>query len=91
MALQNTNGDFVLGQGAISEVAVEYFKQSVGIESPVQSENFQDLDFLMLNDAQANTLEQPINSDIIFKTLKSIKRNKAPGPDGFTVEFFLAC
>lgn len=51
----------------------------------------QDLDCPIQTDVQALALEQPICSNIIFKTLKSMKRNKAHGPDGFTVEFFLSC
>lgn len=28
--------------------------------------------------------------DLVYKTLKTMKRTKAPGPDGFAVEFFYA-
>ncbi|XP_074374868.1 uncharacterized protein LOC141716183 [Apium graveolens] len=43
-----------------------------------------------LNEAQSNALVEPIIDLIIFMTLKSMKHNKAPGPDGVNVEFFLA-
>lgn len=43
-----------------------------------------------ISDTHASRLLAPVTPELILKTLKSMKRNKAPGPDGFTVEFFLA-
>lgn len=34
-------------------------------------------------------MEAIVRPDLVCKTLKTMKRNKAPGRDGFTVEFFL--
>ncbi|KAL8133460.1 hypothetical protein AgCh_008786 [Apium graveolens] len=37
-----------------------------------------------------HSLDQPVTPELIFSTLKKMKINKAPSPDDFTVEFFLA-
>lgn len=38
---------------------------------------------------QALLLPRLVSDDEIFTTLKSMKKNKSPGPDGFNVNFFL--
>ncbi|XP_074326901.1 uncharacterized protein LOC141664844 [Apium graveolens] len=57
------------------------------VEDPI------DLDLVdcnTINGDQARLLVAHVTYLIIFETLKIIKRNKAPGPDGVNVEFFLA-
>lgn len=41
-------------------------------------------------EGQSCSLLAPMTHSLILNILKSLKRNKAPGPDGFTVEFYLA-
>lgn len=38
---------------------------------------------------QANSLIESIIDEEVFGTLKSMKRNKSPGLDGFNVNFFI--
>lgn len=52
--------------------------------------NLEDLNSSTLSHSQVAHLEAPITHDLVLKTLKSLKRNKAPGPNGLTVDFFLA-
>lgn len=37
-----------------------------------------------------NALMADVTAEEVYKTLNSMPRNKSPGPDGYTVEFFLA-
>lgn len=43
-----------------------------------------------VNQDQARSLIAPITDVLIWDTIKSMKKNKAPGPDGVNVEFFLS-
>lgn len=39
--------------------------------------------------AQAAVLDIPVSEHEILDTLKAMKKNKRPGPDGFNLNFFL--
>ena len=41
-----------------------------------------------LSDGEAAGLEGPLGYDEVYHALRSMKNNKSPGTDGFTVEFF---
>lgn len=47
--------------------------------------DLRDIECSSITEAQGT----PVTPDLIFKTSKGMKKNKAPGPDGFTLEFFL--
>lgn len=79
------------GHTNVETVTVSYFKQSLGTSldcahpldlGPIQCK--------VLTENQASTLIVPFKREEIYSTLNKMKRNKAPGPDGFNVEFFLA-
>ena len=36
-------------------------------------------------------LERPFTSDEVLQVVKDLQRDKAPGPDGFTMAFFQKC
>lgn len=42
-----------------------------------------------VTDLQASLIERDISDSEILTTLKSMKKYKSPGPDGFNVNFFL--
>ena len=44
---------------------------------------------VMFNAEAGIKLFEPVTVDEILKTLKKFDRSKSPGPDGWTVEFFL--
>lgn len=89
LTLENKDGVIVFGQDMVSEVAVDFFKNSIGAPSNLEPCNLDTMQCKTISPHQASMLTQPVNLDTIFKTLKGMKKNKAPGPDGFTVEFFL--
>ena len=49
---------------------------------------FQGLDLPRLSESQKTDLDRPITSEEIIRVIKGLPTGKAPGPDGFTAEFF---
>ena len=88
LALSDSFGVVHDSHEAISSVAVNYFKDLFGTSSPV-SHIPEDLQLPCLTHAQSVFLSRPFSNDEILKTLKSMPKNKSPGPDGFTSEFFI--
>lgn len=65
----------------------------LGISSncTVASDEFLDsLHLFVLTKENYLSLVAPVTEKKIYDTLKSMPRNKTPGPDGYPVEFFLA-
>lgn len=77
LAIENSEGTMTFGHKAISEVAVDFFKASIGTLSPVQHCDFEDLICTTLTTAQNLFLEQPVTNDLVFKTLKSMKHKRS--------------
>lgn len=60
---------------------------------PAQSTNEVDLSNVeckVITEGQGDMLKSPVTDILILDTLKSMKKNKAPGPDGVNAEFFIA-
>lgn len=91
LAIQNSDGVLVHGHCAVAATAVDYFQNSLG--RPCHRDQPLDLSGVnckALTETQASHLEDPFTAEQVYDTLKHLKKNKAPGPDGFNVEFFLA-
>lgn len=73
----------------ISQHAVNYFTSLLG--QPGDVANI--LDFVCLpqiSDQQKENLVKPFSELDVLNTFKHMAKNKSPGPDGFTAEFFIA-
>ena len=96
LAIQNGQGNLVTGQSAVASVAEQYFKDLLGTSNPNFSYNDMQhtIDSMRCNvipNHKLSALTEFVSPDLIFKTLKSMKKGKAPGLDGFTAEFYIAC
>ena len=90
LAIKDANGQTVLGHKLVASVAVDFFKNSLG--SPPDSQPIVlDVDCGRISDQDHPILLAPVDDVLVFNTLKGMKRNKAPGPEGFNVEFYLHC
>ncbi|XP_074346869.1 uncharacterized protein LOC141685677 [Apium graveolens] len=90
LSLQNTDGNLVYGQEPCASVAVQYFIQLLGAPTNSDSIDLSSVNCKEISDAQSRLLVASVTDTNIFDTFKSIKKNKAPGPDGVNAEFFLA-
>lgn len=92
LSVVNANGVLVSGQSEVKSVTVNYFKDFLGSDSP------SDISCLMslspsfskhVSDQEAAYLDSDVTEVEILSTLKYMKKNKSPGPDGFNVNFFI--
>ena len=90
-SVKNAAGNFVQGHENISQIAVDYFQEFLGSPQCSRCVDLSDIPTEKVSSTQVNFLLAPITNDQIFHSLKSMERNKAPGPDGFTVDFFIFC
>ncbi|KAL8147365.1 hypothetical protein AgCh_004900 [Apium graveolens] len=90
LALENSEGALIFGHKSVSSVVVDYFASTIDQPSNVQPHDLFSFIMPSISEAQATLVEAPIMDELILKTVDSMKRNKAPGPDGFSVEFFVA-
>ncbi|KAL8119929.1 hypothetical protein AgCh_017161 [Apium graveolens] len=88
LALEDSMG-LVHGQANCATVAVNYFTEFLGKASPCVDANLSSIHCPTIIEAPSCQLEAPVTNDLIHSTLKKMKKNKASGPDGLNVEFFL--
>ena len=96
LAIQNEGGDLVFGQPAVASVAERYFKDSLGtsysnISYDLMHQKIDNMQCNFIPDHKLSALTEFVSPEIIFKTIKSMKKGKSPGPDGFNVEFYIHC
>lgn len=89
VGLEDANGSFRTSHREIVGIAVNYFEELLG--SPKAVEDFPtDLHLPSLTTEQAEFLDCQFSNADIYKVFKSMAKKKSPGPDGFTLEFFVA-
>lgn len=99
LSIENAYGNLVQGHFNVAQVAllrwqggkvaIQYFQNTLGEDFLCPAVDLSLIHCNSLQDSQHEDLLAPISNELIWKTLKRLKRNKAPGPDGFNVEFFL--
>ena len=90
----NNEGEILEDTDSIQNVQVSYFKalytsKSHNIDSDIQEKFCNSIDNELSNDSQ-NTLNKDLSAEELFNSLKLMKNNKSPGPDGLSVEFYKA-
>lgn len=90
--LCDEHGNRVDEVNQIKGVAKEFYKKLLGTSQMWFSDEFADrithLISPVISAESAALLEKPVTVEEIKKTMFNMPLNKAPGPDGFTTEFF---
>lgn len=92
LSLVDANGTLLTDKEAIKQEAVHHYKNLFSAEM----HNYPGIDMLSqllskrISTVQAHQLVVKANDQEIFDILKSMRRNRSPGPDGFNVDFFIA-
>eukprot|EP00253_Pinus_taeda_P011292 PITA_11292 len=93
LSIKDQNGERVVEQEGIEKVLVEHHK-AILVEPLVdKSEAIKEICSAisrLVTDDQNNALMRAANLEEIEEIVKSMKKGTAPGPDGFTIEFFQA-
>lgn len=83
----NIGGHWITDPGQIKDNIVKFFESKFMEPDPHRPRFICDK-FRKLNEAQKEYLESPISLDEIKTAVWRCGANKAPGPDGYSIEFF---
>jgi hypothetical protein len=89
--IQTEAGNEVSGQKELKEEAINFFL-NLGSTAGIINEDQTSLASLypnMVSGEEASLLERPCSLEDLLSILKAFSKDKSPGPDGWTVEFFL--
>jgi hypothetical protein len=90
--LVSGNGEIISGQQAIKEEAVCYFKIFYKAKENSNVSELVRLSSLypkMVTEDEAELLFKPVTLEELKSTLENFKKERSPGPDGWTTEFFI--
>ncbi|WZZ63719.1 hypothetical protein YC2023_075089 [Brassica napus] len=87
-------GETLTEPSAIRKEAVDYFQQFLQTEptrsTPISVDELQFLLRYRCSQQETSLLISPVTPSEILQSLKALPNGKAPGPDGYTKEFFIA-
>ncbi|XP_074364627.1 uncharacterized protein LOC141705634 [Apium graveolens] len=89
LALEDEHGEVFTSHKDISMLAVNYFSNLLGKSSNVTPFD-SSVPLVQLSELDRSNLITPFPLEEILLTFKRMAKNKSPGPDGFTAEFFVA-
>lgn len=89
LSMKDSQGNTVTSHSDISQVAFNFNKDLLGIEKPVDPFP-NDLEVPQLTSSQQDDLCAPFEAFEVLNTFKGMAKGKCLGPDGLTVEFYLA-
>lgn len=90
--IKDKEGNILHSQEDVSMAAVSYFQKSYRRNENCMAEDiFWGIDPFptMFEEEQNDCLFQSVSDDEILSVMKSFKKDKCPGPDGWMIEFFI--
>ncbi|KAG7541754.1 Endonuclease/exonuclease/phosphatase superfamily [Arabidopsis thaliana x Arabidopsis arenosa] len=92
-SLKNDLDERVTDKTLLKEMVVTYYQQLLGTKNtsvhPLSTERIRELNSFRCSADLGRRLSAIPTPEEITSTVFSLPRNKAPGPDGFTVDFFI--
>lgn len=85
LTLEDDNGNLAYGQAPCANIAVNFFHNLLGPSVASNPVEISLVSCKVLGADQARELEASVNDLLIFETIRKMKKNKAPDPDGVNV------
>ena len=89
--IKNEKGEVTTDNAEKQRIIRDYYEQLYGnkMDNLEEMDRFlAKLDLLKLNQEEVEIMNKPIPSTEIEAVIKNLPKNKSPGPDGFTGEFY---
>ncbi|KAJ9701108.1 hypothetical protein PVL29_006452 [Vitis rotundifolia] len=89
-SLENERGLVLDNSESITEEILQYFKKLYS-NPPGESWGLEGIDWSPISEESASRLDSSFSEEEIFNAIFQLDREKAPGPDGFTIAVFQDC
>ena len=89
ISIADNEGNTLASHKDISTHAVDYFKSLLGRDRDVSPIDV-NIELPMISPSHHEFLAASFSRDDVLKTLRRMAKNKSPGPDGFSPEFFIS-
>ena len=89
--IRNEKGEVTMDNAEIQRIIGDYYEQLYGNKMYILEEMdrfLEKFNLPRLNQEEMEIMNNPITSTKIEAVIKNLPKNKIPGPDGFTGEFF---
>ena len=89
--IRNEKGEVTIDNGKIQRIIRDYYEQLYGnkMDNLEEMDRFLEMSNLpRLNQEETEIMNNSITSTGIETVIKNLPKNKSPGPDGFTGEFY---
>ena len=92
--IRNEKGEVTMDTTEIQSILRDYYKQLYANKTDhLEGMNkfLERYNLARLNQEEIENMNRPITSNEFETVVKNLSRNKSPGPDGFTGEFYQTC